>query len=155
MERNSAYPHRDRSVFLHVYSSRCLVKVKQFVVHLATCMKSCVQSPVLSPVGAFLGGRSRRIRISRSSSWAVWRIWDQRELQKTLAQTTTTTKKIRPSFLYISPSFQSTHIHWVLEGPHKQCLMSDRHPDQCSVGFILLTTGLQGMGALQPVQCVP
>lgn len=63
MERNSAYPHRDRSVFLPVYSSRCLVKVKPFVVHLATCMKSCVQSPVLSPVGAFLGGRSRRIRI--------------------------------------------------------------------------------------------
>lgn len=64
MERNLAYPHTDRNVFLHVCSLCCLVKVKPFVAHLATCTKSCVQSPVLSPVGAFLGGRSRRIRIS-------------------------------------------------------------------------------------------
>lgn len=64
MERNLAYPHTDRNVFLHVCSLCCLVKVKPLVAHLATCTKSCVQSLVLSPVGAFLGGRSRRIRIS-------------------------------------------------------------------------------------------
>lgn len=102
MERNLAYLHTDRSVFLHVCSLCCLVKFKPFVAHLATCTKSCVQSPVLSPVGAFLGGRIRRIRISRSSSWAMWWIWGQHELHKTLAQTT---KKNQTKFLIYFSKF--------------------------------------------------